>query len=94
MSDFAELTGFAQHYAEAWYSLVTGHLSPVTSLISGYELWKIDTGAGESRTTWTGKPERVGEQGGESINDGLIAELKGHFDSAEYEHQFKHGVDG
>jgi predicted ester cyclase len=55
--------------------------------ISGYELWKIDNGAGGSRVTWTGKPERVGEQGGESINDGLIAESKGHFDSAEYERQ-------
>ena len=55
--------------------------------ISGYELWKIDNGAGGSRATWTGKPERVGEQGGESINGGLIAESKGHFDSAEYERQ-------
>jgi predicted ester cyclase len=27
-------------------------------------------------------------------NDGLIAESKGHFDSAEYERQLKHGVDG
>jgi hypothetical protein len=49
--------------------LVTGHLSPVTSLISGYELWKIDNG-------------------------GLIGESKRHFDSAEYERQLKHGVDG
>ena len=62
--------------------------------ISGYELWKIDNGAGGSRATWTGKPERVDEPGGESINDGLIAESKGHFDSAEYERQLKHGVDG
>ena len=62
--------------------------------ISGYELWKIDNGAGGSRATWTGKPERVGEQGGESINDGLIAESKGNFDSAEYERQLMHGVDG
>ena len=62
--------------------------------ISGCELWKIDNGAGGSRATWTGKPERVGEQGGESINNGLIAESKGHFDSAEYERQLKHGVDG
>src|SRR6059036_2142681 len=37
--------------------------------ISGYELWKIDNGAGGSRATWTGKPERVEEQGYESIND-------------------------
>jgi len=26
-------------------------------------------------------------------NDGLIEESKGHFDSAEYERQLKHGVD-
>jgi len=57
--------------------------------ISGYELWKIDNGAGGSRATWTGKPERVDEQGGESINAGLIAESKGHFDAAEYERQLK-----
>ncbi len=62
--------------------------------ISGYELWKIDNGAGGSRATWTGKPERVGEPGGESINDGLIGESKGHFDSAEYERQLKEGIDG
>jgi len=62
--------------------------------ISGYELWKIDNGADGSRATWTGKPERVDEQGGESINDGLIAESKGRFDSAEYERQLKQGVDG
>ena len=61
--------------------------------ISGYELWKIDNGAGGSRATWTGKPERVDEQGGESINDGLIRESKGNFDSAEYERQLKHGLD-
>ena len=61
--------------------------------ISGCELWKIDNGAGGSRATWTGKPERVGEQGCESINGGLIAESKGHFDSAEYERQLKEGVD-
>src|SRR6266568_1347524 len=62
--------------------------------ISGYELWKIDNGAGGSRATSTGKPERVGEQGGESINEGLIAESKGHFDAAEYKRQLLHGVDG
>ena len=61
--------------------------------ISGCELWKIDNGAGGSRATWTGKPERVGEQGCESINGGLIAESKGDFDSAEYERQLKEGVD-
>ena len=46
-------------------------------------------GAGGSRATWTGKLERVGEQGGESINAGLVAESKGHFDGAEYERQLK-----
>jgi predicted ester cyclase len=61
--------------------------------ISGYELWKIDNGAGGSQATWTGKPERVDEPGGESIKDGLIAESKGHFDSTEYERQLKHGID-
>ena len=86
-----ELTRFAQRYAEAWCPLVTGHLSPVTSLISGYELWKIDNGADGSRATWTGKPERVDHRGGESINAGLIAESKGHFDAAEYERQLKEG---
>jgi hypothetical protein len=61
--------------------------------ISGYKLWKIDNGTGGSRATWTGRPERVDEQGGESINDGFIAESKGHFDNAEYERQLKHCVD-
>ena len=60
--------------------------------ISGYELWKIDNEAGGSRAKWTGKRERVDEPGGESINNGLIAESKGRFDAAEYERQLKHGV--
>jgi hypothetical protein len=34
MNDRAELDKFAERYAEAWCSLVT-------SLISGYELWKM-----------------------------------------------------
>src|SRR5207249_2233493 len=55
--------------------------------ISGYELWKIDNGAGGSRATWTGGPERVGEPGGEPINYGLIGESKGNFDAADYERQ-------
>src|SRR5436853_1169078 len=33
-----------------------------------FELAKIDNGAGGSRATWTGKPARVDEPGGESIN--------------------------
>jgi hypothetical protein len=51
------------------------------------------SGYGGSRATWTGRPERVDEQGGESINDGLVGESKGHFDSAEYERQLKQGAD-
>src|SRR5229473_2123404 len=35
-------------------------------------LAKIDNGAGGSRATWTGKPERVDEPGGESINETQI----------------------
>jgi RNA polymerase sigma-70 factor (ECF subfamily) len=39
-------------------------------------LWKrkqrIDNGAGGSRATWTGKPERVDERGSESINRALL----------------------
>jgi hypothetical protein len=60
----SELNDLASRYAKAWCPLVTGHLSPVTSLVSGYERWKID-------------------------NNGLIAESKGNFDSAEYERQLK-----
>ena len=65
----------------------------LTGTNSGLAALEIVNGAGGSRATWTGKPERVDEQGGESINDGLIRESKGNFDSAEYERQLKHGVD-
>src|SRR5437660_11508092 len=61
--------------------------------ISGYELWKIDNGAGGSRATWTGKPERVGEQGGRANQRRTHRAIRGHFDSAEYQCQLKHGVD-
>ena len=37
---------------------------------------KIDNGAGGSRATWTGRPERVGEPGGESINKKHGCELR------------------
>ena len=36
---------------------------------------KIDNGAGGSQTTWTGKPARVGEPGGEPINR-LLAQAR------------------
>jgi steroid delta-isomerase-like uncharacterized protein len=43
----------------------------------------------------TGKRVRIsGYELWKIDNDGLIAESKGHFDSAEYERQLKHGVDG
>ena len=42
----------------------------------------------------TGKRVRIGGYELWKIsNDGLIGESKGHFDSAEYERQLKHGVD-
>jgi hypothetical protein len=42
-----------------------------------------------------GKPVRVsGYELWKIDNDGLITESKGHFDSAEYERQLEHGVDG
>src|SRR5205085_672631 len=43
----------------------------------------------------TGKKVRIsGYELWKIDNDGLIGEAKGHFDSAEYECQLKHGVDG
>jgi uncharacterized protein (TIGR02246 family) len=42
----------------------------------------------------TGKRVRIsGYELWKIDNDGLIGESKGHFDSAEYERQLKHGVD-
>src|SRR6184192_3101306 len=43
----------------------------------------------------TGKRVRIsGYELWKIDNDGLIAESKGHFDGAEYEHQLKEGVEG
>ena len=43
----------------------------------------------------TGKRARIsGYELWQFDNAGLIENSKGHFDSAEYEHQLKHGVDG
>jgi predicted ester cyclase len=43
----------------------------------------------------TGKRVRIsGYELWKIDNDGLIAESKGHFDSAEYERQLRHGFDG
>ena len=55
-----------------------------------WTLTGINTGPGG-----TGKRVRIsGYELWKIDNDGLIAESKGHFDSAEYERQLKHGVDG
>lgn len=43
----------------------------------------------------TGKRVRIsGYELWKIDNDGLVAESKGHFDSAEYERQLQHGIDG
>ena len=43
----------------------------------------------------TGKRVRIsGYELWKIDNDGLVAELKGHFDTAEYERQLKYGVEG
>jgi steroid delta-isomerase-like uncharacterized protein len=47
-----------------------------------------------NRPGGTGKRVRIsGYELWKIDNDGLITESKGHFDSAEYERQLKHGVD-
>ena len=57
-----------------------------------YAHWTLtgtNTGSGG-----TGKRVRIsGYELWKIDSDGLIAESKGHFDSAEYERQLKHGVD-
>ena len=55
-----------------------------------WTLTGINTGPGG-----TGKRVRIsGYELWKIDKDGLIGESKGHFDSAEYERQLKHGVDG
>jgi len=55
-----------------------------------WTLTEINTGLGG-----TGKRVRIsGYELWKIDNDRLIAKSKGHFDSAEYERQLKHGVDG
>jgi uncharacterized protein (TIGR02246 family) len=55
-----------------------------------WTLLRTNTGQGG-----TGKRVRIsGYELWKMGNDGLIAESQGYFDSAEYERQLKHGVDG
>jgi len=55
--------------------------------------WTL-TGANTGRGG-TGKRVRIsGHELWQFNNAGLIDKSKGHFDSAEYERQLKHGVDG
>ena len=67
---------------------------------------KLEPVADGTRFHWTLKGTNTGPGGtGKRVrisgyelwkidNDGLIGESKGHFDSAEYERQLKHGVEG
>ena len=136
MSDFAELTSFANRYAQAWCSenpesvaaffAANGSLSvndgaPAVGRAAIAEVArrfmrdlpdivvmmdKVTRDSDGTKLRWTftgtntgpgGTGRRVRISGYELWkidNDGLIAESKGRFDSAEYERQLKFGVDG
>ena len=135
MNDLAELTKFAQRYAEAWCSqnpesvaaffAKNGSLSvndgtpavgraAIAEVARGFmrdlpdmvvTMDKVTRDSDGTKFHWTftgtntgpgGTGKRVRISGYELWkidNDGLIAESKGHFDSAEYERQLKHGAD-
>lgn len=91
MTDLAEVTTFAKGYA-APDLVVT--MDDVTRDPDGTKFhWTLigtNTGLGG-----TGKRLRIsGFELWKIDKVGLIAKSKGHFDSAEYERQLKHGVDG
>jgi steroid delta-isomerase-like uncharacterized protein len=135
MNDFAELTAFANRYAEAWCSqnpenvaaffaengslrvndaapaigraaiaeTARGFMRAVPDMIVTFDkltpeanavafhwtLTGINTGPGG-----TGKKVRISGYEFWTIDrDGLIAESKGHFDTAEYDRQLQHGAD-
>jgi len=136
MSDFAELTSFANRYAQAWCSqdpesvaaffAANGSLSvndgapavgraAIAEVARGFMrdlpdivvmMAKVTRDSDGTKFRWTftgtntgpgGTGRRVRISGYELWkidNDGLIAESKGRFDSAEYERQLKFGVDG
>jgi steroid delta-isomerase-like uncharacterized protein len=84
----AEARGFMRTYPDM---IVT--MDEVTRDSDGVKLhWTLtgtNTGPGG-----TGKRVRIsGYELWQIVDDGLIAQSEGHFDSAEYERQLKHGVD-
>jgi len=136
MSDFAELTSFANRYAQAWCSqdpesvaaffaangslsvndgapavgraaiaeVARGFMRDLPDIVVMMDKVTRDSDGTKFRWTFTGTNTGPGGTGrrvrisGYELwkidNDGLIAESKGRFDSAEYERQLKFGVDG
>ena len=136
MSDFAELTSFANRYAQAWCSenpesvaaffaangslsvndgapavgraaiaeVARGFMRDLPDIVVMMDKVTRDSDGTKFRWTFTGTNTGPGGTGrrvrisGYELwkidNDGLIAESKGRFDSAEYERQLKYGVDG
>jgi len=136
MSDFAELTSFANRYAQAWCSenpesvaaffaangslsvndgapavgraaiaeVARGFMRDLPDIVVMMDKVTRDSDGTKLRWTFTGTNTGPGGTGrrvrisGYELwkidNDGLIAESKGRFDSAEYERQLKFGVDG
>ena len=134
MNDLAEITAFAQRYAEAWcrqnpqnvaaffaergsISINNGppavgraaiareaqaFMTTFPDMIVTFD--KLEPHGDRTAFHWTligtntgpgGTGNRVRISGYELWkidNNGLIAESKGHFDSAEYDRQLKHGV--
>src|SRR6266545_2537019 len=95
MNDPAELTEFAQRYANAWCSQ---NPEKVAAFFAERGSISINNGppavgraaiAKVAQAFMTTFPDMIVK----IDNDGLVAESKGHFDAAEYEHQLKHGVD-
>jgi len=136
MNDFAELTSFANRYAQAWCSqdpesvaaffaangslsvndgapavgraaiaeVARGFMRDLPDIVVMMDKVTRDSDGTKFRWTFTGTNTGPGGTGrrvrisGYELwkidNDGLIAESKGRFDSAEYERQLKFGVDG
>ena len=85
MNDLAGLTKFATRYAEAWCSQ-----NPESVAAFFAENGSLSVNDGPPAI---GRRVRIsGYELWKIDNDGLIAESKGHIDSAEYERQLKDGV--
>ena len=131
MNDLAELTKFAQRYAEAWCShdpekvaafyarngsisvndappvsiaeVARGFVRDFPDMVVTFDKLENTPSGTEFHWTFTGTNTGPGGTGkrvrisGYELwkidNDGLVAESKGHFDSAEYDRQLKHGVE-